>query len=207
MEEIANSLRMEYLHSLKKIPSLALSAFCCALVLKVIAAFLTSSTGRGSGFDDAVGLLFHYPESIKAIFAFFAAVIFLWTLPVLIYPSDLGDIFRRWVVVPSLHIVEHMLSLTVGVLLAWLVSDFCTGDESITFEVLAKVVLMSIALGLFAMACSVMAIFTDKQFDQIAQMIPKVFRFPLFFAVSGALIGAVFLDFVWNYTPMVTAGH
>ena len=207
MEEIAKPLTTVYIQSLKKIPSLALSAFFCALLLKISAALVTSSTGKGSGFDDAVGLLFHYPESIKAIIAFFSAVFFLATFPLLFYPSDIGDIFRRWIVVPSLHIVEHMLSLTIGVLLAWLVSDLWASDESITLTVIGKVLFVCGGLGIFAVFCSALAIFTEKQFDEIAQSIPKVFRLPLFLALGGIVIGSVFMDFVWNYTPLVTSGH
>ncbi len=207
MTERAEALKADYLQSLKKIPPLVLAAFCCVLLLKAVAAVIASSTGKGSGFDEAVGLLFHYPESIRAIFAFFAAVIFFWAIPVLIYPSDLGGLLQRWVVVPSLHIVEHMLSLAVGVLLAWGVVDICTGAEDLSLKTVLKISFICAALGLFAMACSVLATFTTQEFEKTAQEIPRGFRVPLFLIVSLIVIGAVFLDFVWNYKPIAGAGH
>lgn len=207
MTDHKQASKVDYAQPLKRIPSLALSACFCALILKLIAAIITSSTGKGSGFDEAAGLLMHYPQSSKAIFAFFAAVIFLWSIPILLYPSDLGRLLHRWVVIPSLHIVEHMLCLALGVLLALAVIDLVTGNESLTTAVMLKGVLISGLLGLIAVGCSVIATFTANEFESIADTIPRLFRVPLFLVVGSMPIGAVFIDFVWNYKPTIVVGH
>jgi hypothetical protein len=194
-----------YYAALLRIPKLALASCIFTLLLKFATYIIEKHVGHATAFGDAVKLLIHYPESLSAVFAFLLAVLFFLSLTLIIEPSNLGRLSRRWVFIPSLHLTEHMLSLVMGVFFSsfviQLISMFFSGtiDKSVinTTVIVFKVIFVT---GMFAAICAVTAEFLSNQFDGAMRFLGR-WRFAVLLFIASTLIWAVFQDAVWNYKP------
>jgi hypothetical protein len=156
-----------YTNALLRAPKLAFAAMVFTLLLKIAAIILMKLLGHGTAFDEAVDLLIHYPQNTSSIFAFFAAVMFFLAITLIFYPSEIGEIFCRKIFIPSLHITEHMLSLSFGVLVAWAIIDIAVGkvDSGEITKIIGTVAFGALMLGTIAVICSVIAEFLSTDFE------------------------------------------
>lgn len=189
-----------------RVPRLAAASFGITLLAKVFATGLQRIHDHGSAFDDAVKLLIHYPESIAGIVAFFAVVLMLLCFTLLIEPSYLGLKIRQWIIIPSLHTAEHMVSLALGVFVAWAVMD--TVEIGVPYGSYVKtgaaLLFASILLSIVAVACAVAAELLHKDYDRLLLKLGAS-RYLVLILASGFLFASLYVDFVWKYSPSTTA--
>lgn len=191
-----------YRSALFRFPKLAIASFLLTLVLQIVTHCIEKLVEHPSAFENAVALLFHYPESVKSIFAFFSAIIFLLCLTFFIEPSDLGRKFRKFVLIPSLHMTEHMLSLVIGVFVAWGLSEYYSIGNPVksVFHFIGIILLSILITWILAAFCALLAEFLEGDFDRIISILGR-WRFFILFAIAGVLIWAVLQDTIWNYNP------
>lgn len=193
-----------YLNMLWRVPKLILASFAFTLLLKIAALSIEKFVGHNTAFDDAVKLLIHYPESIKAVFAFFSAVIFFLCLTLIIEPSYLGRLGRKWILIPALHVTEHMLSLVIGVFIAWFVIESVRiGSPP---QSIAVLLISCIGLGGVTTLCAFAGEFLNHDFDRVIAKLGN-WKFVVLLLVSLVLLWAVFSDAVWNYKPGSIQAH
>lgn len=191
-----------YQTALLRIPKLALASCVLTLLLKLSALGIEKFVGYPTAFDEAVTLLIHYPESIKAVFAFFSAVLFFLCVTFAIEPSDLGRIGRRWVFVPSLHVTVHMLSLAIGVFIAWAIIESVV--SGVPYNSISKTIGVSVfssaVLGGLAAFCAGTAVFLSDDFDKAMEWLGS-WRLVVLLLIAMFLIWSVLQESVWNYRP------
>lgn len=187
-----------YSDMLWRISKLVLASFAFTVLLKISALTIEKFVSHKTAFDDAVKLLIHYPESIKAVFAFFSAVIFFLCLTLIIEPSYLGRLGRKWILIPALHVTEHMLSLVIGVYIAWFVIE----SVSIGSPPHSIAILLFSCIGLVGITalCAFAGDFLHHDFDRVITKLGN-WKFVVLLLVSLILIWAVLSDTVWNYKP------
>jgi len=194
----------KYIKKLLKIPELVLAAALITLMLKALSYIAYKFEGELSAFEEAVKLFYKYPQSVGAIFAFFSATILFLSLTFIVHPSDIGDKARKSVLIPSFHIVEHMIALALGALIAWAIIDTVSADMPVEFffSSIGKLLLASVILGGVASICSLLAEFLRADFDKCVNMLGN-YRFIILLIIGAILISAVLQDNVWNYKPLI----
>jgi len=194
-----------YVNALKRTPKLAAAAFFAAMLVSFSSALFTKFAGHGTAFDDAAGILFHYPESIRGIFAFFSVTFFFLSLTLIFEPSFIGDKLRDHVLIPSLHISEHMLSLSVGIFCALaIVESFKSGiPYSSVGKTVSVVLLLSIIVGGVSMLCAMTSEFLARDFRRLKEVLGR--WSPILLILIGLfLFSSAFMDTIWNYKPEIT---
>jgi hypothetical protein len=194
---------------IQNILKLILAAFVLTLILKIAAVALLKFSGHITAFDDAVSALIHYPKSIKGVFALFAAILFVCSLELLLYPSDLGAYLREWVFIPALRISEHMFSLSTGVLFAWWTIGLWSGELGTSHTIWSTfltTIFACLLLTSLAAACSFTAEFLERDLERILSRLGR-WRFLILSISSTLVIYAVLQDTVWSYTPDPNTTH
>ena len=197
-----------YIQAIIRIPKLAFSAFLITCVMKIAAVAIFKFVDHQTGFDESVNLFLHYPKNIKPVLSFFAAIIFVLCVTYLVYPSDVGDFLKRYILIPSFHLCEHMLSLVCGVLVAWVI--FETKIEDLNGSYLYGVIFpLSAALAVVAFSactCAAASHCLENDIDSLLDALGS-YRFAVISVIAGILIYAVLKDFVWDFKIASDAVH
>lgn len=188
------------------VPQLALATLGIALLMGACAWLLGEAHGRRTAFHDALDVLLHYPAALSGIMAFTGASLLALATCLLLYPFA----FARWLlgkaVVPALQTAEHMLSLALGLYLAWVTLHAddagiagITSIRGIAASALALLIVAGVAV-----ACS--AVLTWVTLDLPRQHAQRSRGALLGLMVLVLAAGWMYVDLVWLYDP-VDAAH
>lgn len=111
--------RQAYRDAARHVPQLAAATLAIAMLMGTCAWLLGEAHGRRTAFHDALEVLLHYPAALPGIMAFTGASLLALTTCLLLYPLPLARWLLGKAVVPALQTAEHMLSLALGLYLAW----------------------------------------------------------------------------------------
>lgn len=196
---------IRYLKTLAQIPKIALAAFGVTLLAKILAVVFEKIHGHETAFNQAVTLLLHYIDSISAIFAFFVVNLCLLCLTLLWEGADLSVSLRTWFVLPSFHILEHMISLTIGAYWALAIIESCTTGVPYgsVLKTLAAVIYVSIVLFVLAAICAFIVEFIKHDYSAFLRELGRL-KFPVIFCIGGALLLFLYTEYVWHFVATVT---
>ena len=192
-----------YLKALAQIPKIALAAFGVTLLAQLFAVVAEKIHNHETAFNPVAKLLLHYSESFPAIFAFFGVNMILLCLTVLWEGSDLGDLIRKWFVLPSLHICEHMISLSIGAYSALgIIESFTIGIPfGSIWKTMAAVIFVDIVLFSIAFLCAITAEFIERDYTLALSRLGRL-RLPVIFTTAGSFLFVLYSDLVWHYAAI-----
>ncbi|MBI1906377.1 MAG: hypothetical protein HYS20_09120 [Rhodocyclales bacterium] len=189
-----------YIEAILPIPVAAFSAFGITLIAKIIGNIMFKIEGHGTAFDAAVELLIHYGHAIHAILAFFMINGFLLCVTLVFEPSAITTLTRNKIVLPAIKISEHMFSLSMGVVAAWLLIE--TTSKGVPFgswpKAISMLLLAEMFLFVLAAACGSIVVFFNHDY---AAMLLKLGTYRYFFvgAVAAVFALSFYYDAVWNF--------
>lgn len=174
------------------------------MLMGACAWLLGEAHGRRTAFHDALDVLLHYPAALPGIMAFTGASLLALATCLLLYRLA----FARWLlakaVVPALQTAEHMLSLALGLYLAWVAlhADDAGAARITSLRGIAASGLAVVIVAAVAVACS--AVLTWVTVDLPTQH-PRRSRGALFGFLGLVLAaGWMYVDLVWLYDAVET---
>lgn len=195
---MSERLHKSYQDALNHIPKLMLASCGFTLTAAGYGFVIQKIHGHESGFDAAVNLLVHYPQAVSGILAFFNTAMFFLFVTFVLEPSVVGGLFRKWIVVPSMHIAEHMLAMATGVWVAWAVMEVNTIMESDIIKTIVDLTAALSILGLLAVFCSLTAVFIEEDMHRVLPRLGK-YKYAVILLVSCVFIVSVYTDTVINF--------
>ena len=203
---VKNLLR--YLPDYKQIGLICFSALCITLLTSFFGFVFQKLLGHDTAFSQARDLLYHYPKSSTAILAFSAACFILLAITFI----DVGSKPMAWlqknVIWPSMHILSHMLCLSIGVFWAWAITESINMRRFVIFSRPTFANLVAITFGslLFITVSHFSeSFFSDSDNPHLNNLGTAK---PFFMAAVGLIILAIFMpDFIYNFTSQITQQH
>lgn len=184
----------------------AASALAVTLAMLGLDRTLGALHGRPTAFHDAVALLLHYAQALPAILAFVGASLMLLLASMLLDRWSTVRTLRDRLIVPAMQTAEHMVTLGLGIFVAWAVLD----PDAAGFAALGGLGgMLALALGLavllgVAVLCAAIVEFMQVDYPRLLARHGRR-RYPVAIAVLLLLFAVLYWDLVWRYPGLPVA--
>jgi hypothetical protein len=192
-----------YLEPLSQIPKVGLAAFGVTLVAQALAVGANKLHEHQTAFDSAVRMLLHYSEESSGIFAFTAVNFILLFITIFLEGAEPLVLIRKWFVLPSFNISEHIFSLCLGVFPALtIIETLTTGNPyGSSLNLVTEIFYVEFFLFLLAYVCAATVVFFNSDYIIALQRLGK-FRLPVLLIISFLCLTTLYHDYVWHFPAL-----